>query len=291
MPSGSGWISGQKIQDPTQVNFAGNSGGLIDAKNYASSGGVVQQGPGTEGIGPGTYSLVVSLVRVTATGLWVIKGLRVVDGTTPTKAATFDVSAITTATTRTVTIPNWSGTMPLPSGPGISGQFLKSTGAGTAPIWDWVVRRYLFMAPNQWAGNSDQVITAGTGAFGQYPFSGIANNNIARQFTVPGDFSSLVSWTLIFANGLAVDTADLTWRLGLKKFTVDGDAGGSNTTSDTTVAGMSGIRTMKFVTLTPPSISMTAGDVFDVEITRLGLTDTHAQTVGFLGLLMTYLVP
>ena len=59
------------------------------------------------------------------------KGLA--DGTDSTKELEFNVTGVTTGTTRTITVPN--GDTKLYTGDGTSGQILTSNGAGTAPTF------------------------------------------------------------------------------------------------------------------------------------------------------------
>ena len=59
------------------------------------------------------------------------EGIR--DNTDETKVMSFDVSGVTTNTTRTLTMPD--GDVKLPKTDGTSGQVLTSTGTGSVPTW------------------------------------------------------------------------------------------------------------------------------------------------------------
>jgi hypothetical protein len=113
--------------------------GLVEAV-----GGLLQVGPGLEALALGTFlGTKTALVRVTNTGQMFICGLRFADRIDPTKSVFFDPAAVASGAERAVALPNWSGLLPLPSDGGLSGQFLKSNGAGIQPTWD-----VLIVAPN-----------------------------------------------------------------------------------------------------------------------------------------------
>jgi hypothetical protein len=102
-----------------------------------SVGGLVQVGPGLEGIVPGTFlGTKTVFVRAQNDGKLFISGLRHADPVDPTKAIFFDLSAIATATERGIIIPgDWGGYLQLPPSDGTAGEFLRSSGPGGQPFY------------------------------------------------------------------------------------------------------------------------------------------------------------
>lgn len=113
----------------------GDAAGLALAKAALGAGGHIQMGPGTEGIALGAGWGIIGLARCDALGRMFISRFHMTDGADPTKALLWDLSAITTATIRTAVAPNYGGFLLLPADLGVSGQFLKSNGAGVQPTW------------------------------------------------------------------------------------------------------------------------------------------------------------
>lgn len=113
----------------------GDAPGLVAAKAALGTGGLMQIGPGLEALVLGAGWANISLARVTNTGVFALSRLHMADGADPTKLFNWDLSAVTTGTTRIVTMPNYSGFMLLPVDLGSSGQFLRSAGAGVQPTW------------------------------------------------------------------------------------------------------------------------------------------------------------
>lgn len=113
----------------------GDAAGLVAAKAALAAGGLLQMGPGTEGIPLLTGWGIIQLSRVDALGRLFISRVNMTDGDDPTKVLAWDLSAITAATIRTAVAPNYGGFLLLPSSLGSSGQFLRSNGAGVQPSW------------------------------------------------------------------------------------------------------------------------------------------------------------
>lgn len=108
---------------------------MAAAKAACAAGGLIQIGPGLEALTLGTDWTNIVLALVTDDGVGGMSRFHMLDGTDPMKRLFWDVSAITTATTRTVTAPNYSGYLLLPASLGNSGEFLRSGGAGVQPTW------------------------------------------------------------------------------------------------------------------------------------------------------------
>jgi len=113
----------------------GDAAGLTAAKAACAAGGLIQMGPGTEGITLGAGWGTIALARIDALGRMFGSRWHITDGDDPTKVQAWDVSAISTGTTRTVVAPNYGGLLLLPATLGTAGQFLQSAGAGTQPVW------------------------------------------------------------------------------------------------------------------------------------------------------------
>jgi hypothetical protein len=131
----SGSLFGLGTGDIVGVPYSGDAAGLALAK--AATHGFVQMGPGLESVPLGAFASDLCLVRITNTGILAISGFHLADILDPTKLLKWDVSAIATATTRTATVPDWSGVLLLPTDFGLSGQFLRSNGAAQ-PTWSTV---------------------------------------------------------------------------------------------------------------------------------------------------------
>src|SRR6185295_6692981 len=116
----------------------GDAAGLAAAKAALAAGGLMQIGPGLEALALGGGWGNICLARITDDGIMALSRFHMADGTDPTKLMFWDASAITAATIRTATLPNYSGFVLLPADLGISGQFLKSNGAGVQPSWSAV---------------------------------------------------------------------------------------------------------------------------------------------------------
>ena len=149
-----------KLQDQAQEGstHTGDQAGYDAAKAVTeASGGLLQVGPGlAETLALGTFAGgKTSLVRVTNTGKMFIGGLRFADGINPTKSVFFDPAGVAVSTERVVTLPDWSGLLPLPTDGGTAGQFLKSNGPGVQPSWGAVVNALL-----DGASHSDTVAQA-----------------------------------------------------------------------------------------------------------------------------------
>jgi hypothetical protein len=114
---------------------AGTAAGLVTAKAALAAGGLMQMGPGTEGIPLLAGWGIIQLSRVDALGRLFISRVNMTDGSDPTKVMSWDLSAITTATTRTTVAPNYGGLLLLPATLGNAGEFLRSGGAGVQPTW------------------------------------------------------------------------------------------------------------------------------------------------------------
>lgn len=117
-------------------NHSGDLPGVTAAYAATTAGGSVLVGPGMEAISLAGLPALASLVRVTNTGIFGVARFHVLDPTDPTKAVTFDVSAV--SGTKTVTVPNRSGYLLLPATEGTDGYHLRSKGAGAAPVWEAV---------------------------------------------------------------------------------------------------------------------------------------------------------
>jgi hypothetical protein len=116
----------------------GDAAGLAGAKVALASGGLMQIGPGLEGLALGAGWGNICLARITDDGIMALSRFHMADGADPTKLLFWDASAITAATIRTATLPDYSGFVLLPANLGSSGQFLKSNGAGVQPSWSAV---------------------------------------------------------------------------------------------------------------------------------------------------------
>jgi len=113
----------------------GDASGLAAAKVALAAGGLLQMGPGTEGISLGAGWGIIALARIDALGRMFLSRFNMTDGTDPTKVLAWDLSALTTATTRTITAHDWSGHLLAPSSLGTGTEFLKSSGAASQPTW------------------------------------------------------------------------------------------------------------------------------------------------------------
>ena len=134
--TGAGAVWRQITGEFRATNHPGDQSGYDAAKaEVAASGGTLDLGPGMEAISLGTLNGITALILRTNTGIYGLSRLHILDGTDPSKRLRFDASAIAAATTRVATIPNWSGFMLLPVDLGLSGQFLRSNGAGVQPSW------------------------------------------------------------------------------------------------------------------------------------------------------------
>lgn len=134
--SGAGGIWTARTGDFVVTNQPGDAAGLAAAKAYAAvSGGFVELYPGTEGLSAGVMAANVCLVRVRNDGRIEFAGLTATDIVDPTRALRFVLTGVSTGTIRTATAPDWSGVLLLPTDFGLSGQFLRSNGAGVQPTW------------------------------------------------------------------------------------------------------------------------------------------------------------
>ena len=113
----------------------GDAAGLAAAKTACAAGGLIQMGPGTEGITLGVGWGTIALARIDALGRMFGSRWNITDGDDPTKVQAWDVSAISTGTTRTVVAPNYGGLLLLPASLGNAGEFLRSGGAGVQPAF------------------------------------------------------------------------------------------------------------------------------------------------------------
>jgi hypothetical protein len=155
--AGSIWILLQSTEDGTK--YSPGSQASYDAAKAAveAAGGLFQVGPNDVALALGTFlGTKTSLVRITNTGKLFISGFRLADIIDPTKSAFFDLAAVAAATERIVTMPNWSGLLPLPPDAGVSGQFLRSN-APAQPSWASIV---LTNALLDGANHSDTVAKA-----------------------------------------------------------------------------------------------------------------------------------
>lgn len=297
MPTGgAGGVWATRSGDFFASPYVGDATGLSDAKTYvAVSGGLVQLGPGLEALALGTFGATSSLVQVRNDGKILISRVRIADGVDPTKLLFFDPSGITTGTERTITLSNWSGTLPLPSGAGTSGQFLQSQGAAQ-PIWAAVTvggatTRYLALSAGMWCiGSTTENVVSATGNYGDNSFSGTADRALATAIVIPGDFNTLTSWKVIWADSTA-GTGNVVWRLGLKVLADAGDAGAANAESNTTFAVPGVANKVAISTVTSPTITLAAGNVVDVVLERRSSSDaadTCTTAVNFISLMMTY---
>lgn len=119
----------------------GDAAGLAAAKAALAGGGLLQMGPGTEGIALGAGwggippAVGIGLVRIDATGGIYISRFHMTDGQDPTKRMFWDLSAVTTGIERTIQVLDWSGILPLPINEGAPGTFLRSGGGVGQPTW------------------------------------------------------------------------------------------------------------------------------------------------------------
>jgi hypothetical protein len=143
---GAGAILKLKKGDLEPSPEIGDQAGLDGAKLYAVAiGGAVHMGPGldalilgTTGWGAAHPAAGVTLVRYADMGL-VISRFHMADGVDPTKIVHWDLADLTSAIERVVSMPDWSGVLPLPIDLGSAGRFLRSNGAGSQPSWEALV--------------------------------------------------------------------------------------------------------------------------------------------------------
>ena len=135
--SGSGGIWAKKSGDFEAKNFPGDQAGFDAAKVYvATSGGVIQVGPGLEFLVLGAFATNVALIQLDNVANIGLSALKVLDATDPTKAISFNIQPVSTAVTRDVQFNDWAGIAVVSSNLGVSGQFLKSNGGVIAPSFD-----------------------------------------------------------------------------------------------------------------------------------------------------------
>jgi hypothetical protein len=143
---GAGAILKLKKGDLEPSPEIGDQAGLDGAKLYAVAiGGAVHMGPGldalilgTTGWGAAHPAAGVTLVRYADMGL-VISRFHMADGPDPTKIVHWDLADLTSGIERVVSMPDWSGVLPLPIDLGASGRFLRSNGAVAQPSWEALV--------------------------------------------------------------------------------------------------------------------------------------------------------
>lgn len=252
------------------VNRPGDATGITAAQGIGA--GLVQLGPGLEALSLGTWGGNISVLRVTATGIFAIGRLHVADGTDPTKLLKFDASAITTGTTRTGTIPNWSGVFLLPTDFGSSGQFLKSNGAGTQPTWSPVTITNALLD-----GSNHTDTLAGSVATGDLIFGNgtpkWARLGIGTAGQVLAVIGGVPTWTGT-ASGVQHDTL-----AHLKPFTVANCTwnNGANTIS-TTAGGFANVKVGDFINLGNLTATSTQGARVTIWTDSNNITVTNTNT-------------
>jgi len=92
-------------------------------------------GPGTEALTLGSGWDNISLVRIMTDPIHALTRFHMADGTDPTKRIRWELSDITTGTTRAISCPNWDGRIMLPMDDGTDDYFLKSNGTNVQPEW------------------------------------------------------------------------------------------------------------------------------------------------------------
>ncbi len=155
-------------------------------------------GPGTEALTLGSGWDNISLVRIMTDPIHALTRFHMADGTDPTKRIRWELSDITTGTTRGISCPNWEGRLIIPEDDGTDDYFLKSNGTGTAPTWeapatvagliqhDLVLHSKPFAVANcSWANGSLIIETATANGFanvkvGDYVYLG-ANTGTSNQ--------------------------------------------------------------------------------------------------------------
>jgi hypothetical protein len=102
----------------------------------AAGGGMVQVGPGLEGLAiPGLPGNVV-LVQVTNTGQYRASGLRIRDALDFSKSAFFNPTLISPGVERAYLLPDYDGFTPIAADAGVAGRFLRSNGPGVVSTFE-----------------------------------------------------------------------------------------------------------------------------------------------------------
>ena len=102
----------------------------------AAGGGMVQVGPGLEGLViPGLPGNVV-LVQVTNTGQYRASGLRIRDALDFSKSAFFNPTLISPGVERAYLLPDYDGFTPIAADAGVAGRFLRSNGPGVVSTFE-----------------------------------------------------------------------------------------------------------------------------------------------------------
>lgn len=129
---GNGAIWGQAVSAEIPTQFGSSLAGLAAAKAALPGGGAIQMPELGVALGAGWGS--IGLIRFDSSGKLYLSRFHMADGSDPTKCLFWDLSALATATVRTITAHDWSGHLLAPATQGVSGQFLQSQGAAQ-PIW------------------------------------------------------------------------------------------------------------------------------------------------------------
>lgn len=287
-------IWGITTGESTLTNYpAGNQTALDDAKTHAAiSGGHVVADVGTDALSFGALAGTVGLTRYTSDGRTIVSKFRIGDDTDPTKLVKVDASGITTATTRVITMPNYDGTLPLPSGYGTTGQILKSLGAGVQPVFadvpgvsgstrSIILGAYHFITPGSIQGVNNTWISSSFGAG--------SLTAVYMLLPIPPDFFSIVSWKIMWAASSGSDSAQQIYRVGLFKMAAGSTLSGSYTDGANGTDNAPGVANQLVITTCPnPAVTFAVGDQVMLRATRDGGADASLFASNFLGVIMTY---